>query len=329
MAGNGALEMSVSLPEPCGVTACVAPQLADFIDLLAPDAKLVMRPGQNKGSAAFVEIKAGTSTWARIPALSAGDYPRMQASEPTSLHATMPCGTLERLLAAAVPAADDSQVAGRDAVEFEVQTNRLTCAATNGAALGVAVATVSTAEGATGRCALPARTVPHIRRLLRRSGDVAIEFKGRRMVFTAGTARLTASTLESKLPDWRKVLLPNTPTIGEVDRQVFLATLKRVLAIAPEKSILELDASTKDGGIEVRTPVSSRTEARERIAVTVQAGFQVSINGLFLRDAVESMPGERVKFRLGSKVAAATTPLQIEGVGEGVHALWLIAPRRA
>ena len=137
---------------------------------------------------------------------------------------------------------------------------------------------------------------------------VRIELVGRNIVFTSDRARLQIRQIEEKFPDYQKVL----PEPGEhevlLSRDMFVAAIKRVSALASGKNnLLRMDlrpeADGEPAAMILEMVHADRGDAHERIPLPDYAGPKVSVgfNPGYLLDVCQVLRVEELKIEVSDQ----------------------------
>lgn len=116
-------------------------------------------------------------------------------------------------------------------------------------------------------------------------GAVTVHMPGR--VFSA-------KLVEGSFPPWRKLIPQGAQNVFRADREALLAACRRVMLIN-RQGFATVSMSSEGDEIVVRFASENGEEAAERVAAEVDGTMDVSANGKYLAEVLESFSGKRVR----------------------------------
>ncbi|MSO58213.1 MAG: DNA polymerase III subunit beta [Thermoleophilia bacterium] len=254
------------------------------------------------GAAAFTHhdgegslaVAAGSYA-SRINLYAVEDFPRLPAT-------TIP---LHRVPAAALRETIDrvSRAASRDEsrpvltgilVRFEGTT--LSMAATDSYRLSLKETELAEA-GPSLEAIIPARALQELTRLAATADEVGLGVSDNHVVFQVGETWLTTRRIDGTFPDVQKLLPETFRAEVELPRAELLEAVRRAGLLALRNTPLRLRFA--EGELTVSAQSQDVGETRETLPVAFTGdALEIGFNADFLRDGLESVTGETVRFRL-------------------------------
>lgn len=247
------------------------------------------------------------------------DYP-MPPDVDTPRTLTLPAADLARIIDDVMcSVAPDDNKLGFSVVKVEFDGRTLRFAATDGVGRLAWSEVKAEGEPLGPRTTLPRRGLTELRKLLDAGGPVTLALGDRAAVATIGTSSLHMRLSEVDFPDYRQVLPTSFQRSVMLDREPFLVALRRVSYIS---DTVKLDI--RDGRIVMTTTAVDRGESVAEVDAEL-AGEPLVMGYVapILTDALSSMGGDRVLFRLGD----ALSPGQLTDP-DYPDALWIAMPAR-
>lgn len=287
-----------------GSVALPARKFYDIAKVLPPGPVTVAAREGN-----YVEISAGRGHF-RLAGLPASEFPEMP-EKPAGVRVTVDAETLRRLVDRVAPfASSDETRYQMSGVLFEKREaagkTLLRMVATDGHRLALADGEVPGIEGLVGerRTLVPKKGLLEIRRLAE-SGPGSIELSASDKFLFAGKGdtELWVRLLEGDFPDYEQVVPKENPIRARIAREPFVAALRRVSVMAPEK-VHSVKLSFSGKQLEVSTTSPDLGEARDLIEVEHDgAPIKIGFNGRYLLDALNGVAEESVVFEIRDEVS--------------------------
>lgn len=189
---------------------------------------------------------------------------------------------------------------------------------------------------------IPGRAAQEIRRVLEAADEATLRVGEGQILLRTPTVHLVSRRVEGTYPDYAQVLPQQSPTTAEVDRADLLRSI-RAAAVFSEQAVSRVTLEVGSDQLRV-TAVTPEVGETENVLPADIHGESVAIafNARFLREALSTLPGERVRIGLGS----ATTPTLLRPIetttkkprgpqnpaqesSQGLETLALIMPIRA
>ena len=288
--------------------------LADLVKLL-PDDRVVLSYEPADG---VLEVSSGSYS-SKVNVFSAEDFPRLPGVD-VPLHtiaAPTLLGTIDKVARAA--SRDESRpVLTGILVQFE--GSKLTMAATDSYRLSVK----ETELGESGPeldAIIPARALQELSRLAAGADTVTLGVQENHVVFGAGDVWLTTRRIDGQFPNYKQ-LLPETFEVEvSTPRVPLLEVIRRAGVMAQRNAPLRLRFS--EGELSVSAQTQDVGEARESLPISYTGDtIEIGFNAEFLRDGLESVGDEAVRFKLISPLRPGLI------LGESDDFLYLIMPIR-
>jgi len=182
---------------------------------------------------------------------------------------------------------------------FELKPDGLTTVATDGYRLAKYTITEGYQFDGEVQFVVTVSTLQQLQRLLEEEQTVRIEFDSKRAVFYLGKSTLFTLLLETRFPQYQRIIPQESPLELTVDRLQLIEALKRVSVVANqlthevrlkiENNVLTLWVRTADLG-----------EANEEmdISFTGNEPFEIAFNSLYLHEILEHINTEKVHFKM-------------------------------
>jgi DNA polymerase-3 subunit beta len=152
---------------------------------------------------------------------------------------------------------------------------------------------------------LPRRGVLEMKRIIGdQGGDVRVGIAGNNALFETEDTILVLRLLEGEYPDYEQVIPRGNANIVRVDREAFLAAIRRAQVIASEKNE-GITFQIAENQIEIRSGGSDVGDIREELVVEYQgAALAIHFNGQYLLDVLSVLDSEKVRMELGDELSA-------------------------
>ncbi len=149
---------------------------------------------------------------------------------------------------------------------------------------------------------VPRKGLNELRRLLAEGKeDFFVTIKGRMLFVKRDGIFLSMRLIEGKYADYKRIIPKQSEGPISVDREAFLASLKRVSLMSSDKS-KSVTFSLKPGILTISSQSPELGDALEELSVDYQGeDLRIGFNSRYLIDAVSSMEGEQVLLELRGK----------------------------
>ena len=181
-----------------------------------------------------------------------------------------------------------------------IRGGKLKIVATDGRRLAFVEKTVQ-APGHFGlEAIIPSKTVQEVHKLLSAEGTVKLLPLKNQLVFHFGDIWIVSRLIEGHFPNYEQVIPKEEKTVSTVDRERFLAAVKRAsLLTSPESQSIKLDVSKNKLLITSRSP--NLGEAREEVeSETEGEGMAIGFNPDYLIDVLKNLDIEKVSLGLSN-----------------------------
>jgi DNA polymerase-3 subunit beta len=206
-------------------------------------------------------------------------------------------------------------------VRFE--DSKLVMAATDSYRLSVKETTLEQGPGQELEAIVPARALAELSRVAQggEPGAISIGVQENQIVFGAEDVWLTARRIDGQFPNYRQLLPETFEAEISLPRDEFLEIVRRASLMAQRKSPLRL--RFESGELTVSAQTQDVGEARESLPISYTGDtIEIGFNAEFLRDGLESVADEAVRFKLISPLRPGLI------LGESDDFLYLIMPIR-
>ena len=271
------------------------------------------------GARAMLTVRSGRNT-ASINGIDADDFPVMPSLSDEAVTIEIEPGQFREMVTQVelAAAADDSRpvLAG---VLTRVEGDRITLAAADGFRLAVREGSLSGAGPDKLEAIVPAKALRELSRIV---GDqtepvrIAITPSQSQLVAQAGETEFLSSLIEGSFPDYRQIVPKDFSVRVEVDRDQFVAAVRRasyfardnndVIRIAVKAGEEEFDLGT----LEISATAAERGNSQSVLDASVTGeGFQIAFNARYLSDVLGVLRQQKVLLGLnGPNQAGVVRP---------------------
>lgn len=273
-----------------GVLALPAAKLLALVECFADPVVTLTRDDK------VVKITCGGHT-SRLQALSAVDFPKLAEVEGDSY--TISSAGLRNLIKHTRYAVDEANL------KFIMKGALLSLNPTTAAMIAtdskrIAVATM-TYDGASAEILLPVKTLDLLASQTDNS-DTEITVGPRHLFFSSNGRLLISRALESKFPNYQRMIPQACPIVMTVGRDHLAAALRRVALSAGESNQIYLDVGP--GQLDLSARSAEVGDSQERVAVAYDgAPLKVSINAQLLLDTLECASNPSVVMQLKDEIS--------------------------
>jgi DNA polymerase-3 subunit beta len=151
---------------------------------------------------------------------------------------------------------------------------------------------------------IPARALQELARMAGDSTSIQLGVHENHVVFGAGSGWLTTRRIDGQFPNYRQLLPEQFEHELSIPRDEVLGVVRRVAVMAQRNSPLRLRFA--DGELTISAQTQDVGEARESLpAPYTGEPLEIGFNAEFLRDGLESIEGEALRFKLISPLRPA------------------------
>jgi DNA polymerase-3 subunit beta len=297
------MELSVRALVPAKVEgdgAVVLPgrTLVDIARLLPADEVTL----EHRAAESVVHITSGSASYT-LQTFNAEDFPRLPDVAEAQTFSVARGPLLETIARVARAASRDEARPVLTGVLVQFAGDKLVMAATDSYRL--AVKETSLGGAATDLEAIvPSRALQELARIAGDAEEIAIGVQENQVLFALGDVWLTTRRIDGQFPNYRQLLPESFEHELTISRTELLEVVRRAAVMIQRATPLQLRFA--DGEVTVVARTHDVGESRESLPVpftgeTLEIGF----NAEFLRDGLESVDGDDVKFKLISPLRPA------------------------
>ena len=301
-----------------GDGAVVAPGrlLVDLARLL-PESEVVL---EHKSEQGVLEVTCGPASY-KLNTYSAEDFPKLPDVTGTETFGVDSSAFLETVSRVARAASRDESRPVLTGVLVRFEGGKLIMAATDSYRMSVKQTELAEAAASELEAIVPARALTELSRIAQDSGELQIGVQENHVVFGAGDVWLTTRRIDGQFPNYKQLLPETFEHEVALPREEFLEVVRRVAVMAQRNSPLRLRFG--DGELTVSAQTQDVGEARESLPISYTGDtIEIGFNAEFLRDGLESVGDDAVRFKLISPLRPGLI------LGESDDFLYLIMPIR-
>src|SRR6476661_2489049 len=281
-----------------------------------PDSEVTI---EHRPEEATVVVTSGRASY-RLHTYSAEDFPRLPDVDTGVLHTVDSDALIETVARVGRSASRDESRPVLTGILVRFETGKIVMAATDSYRLVVKETTV-TDELPELEAIIPARALQELARIASSSDDLQLGMQDNHVVFGSDGTWLTTRRIDGQFPNVRQLLPEQFEQELALPREEVLDVVRRVSLMAQRNSPLRLRWA--DGELTVSAITQDVGEARESLpAPYTGEPMEIGFNAEFLRDGLESVDSDTVKFKLISPLR----PAVLEGDSDDY--LYLIMPIR-
>ncbi len=244
-----------------------------------------------------VEIRSGDSNF-HLRILPAEDFPKLPGESEQPLK--LPAAALNETMNLVVRAASrDDMRPVLTGVLVSAAGREMTMVATDSYRLAVKRTELEAEIGGEIEANIPARALRELSRILAAEEleDVSVSLLPNQAVFRAGSVTLNTRLIDGQFPNFRQLLPESFEHDVRLNRDEFLEVTRRVSQLAQRNAPLRL--SFAPGELKVSASTPDVGDAEETMQVVFDGEpLEIGFNPEFLRDGIESIPGEETMLRL-------------------------------
>ena len=268
---------------------------------------------------AVVVVTSGTATY-RLHTYSSEDFPRLPDVETLALHAIDRDALVETITRVGRSASRDESRPVLTGILVRFEPGKVVMAATDSYRLAVKETPV---EGTLPEleAIIPARALQELARIATGSDELQLGMLENHVVFGADGTWLTTRRIDGQFPNYRQLLPEQFEHELMLPREELLEVVRRVSLMAQRNSPLRLRFA--EGELTVSAVTQDVGEARESLPAPFASDpLEIGFNAEFLRDGLESVDADSIKFKLISPLRPAVLE------GDTPDYVYLIMPIR-
>ncbi len=268
---------------------------------------------------AVVVVAAGGATY-RLHTYSTEDFPRLPEIDTDTLHAIDRDALVETVARVGRSASRDESRPVLTGILVRFEPGKIVMAATDSYRLAVKETPVAGSLPEL-EAIIPARALQELARIATTADEVQLGMQENHVVFGADGTWLTTRRIDGQFPNYRQLLPEQFEHELLLPREEVLEVVRRVSLMAQRNSPLRLRFA--EGELTVSAITQDVGEAREALPAPFTGDpLEIGFNAEFLRDGLESVDSETIKFKLISPLR----PAVLEGDADDY--VYLIMPIR-
>jgi DNA polymerase III subunit beta len=274
---------------------------------------------EHRPEEAVVVVSSGTATY-RLHTYSSEDFPRLPDVESLSLHSVDRDALVETITRVGRSASRDESRPVLTGILVRFEPGKVVMAATDSYRLAVKETPV---EGTLPdlEAIIPARALQELARIAGGADELQLGLLENHVVFGADGTWLTTRRIDGQFPNYRQLLPEQFEHELLLPREELLDVVRRVSLMAQRNSPLRLRFA--EGELTVSAITQDVGEARESLPAPFASDpLEIGFNAEFLRDGLESVDADSIKFKLISPLRPAVLE------GDTADYVYLIMPIR-
>src|SRR6476619_940797 len=275
---------------------------------------------EHRPDEAVVVVTSGTANY-RLHTYSSEDFPRLPDVDNVVLHTIDRDALAETIARVSRSASRDESRPVRTGILVRFEPNKLVMAATDSYRLAVKETPVE-APLPELEAIVPARALTELARIGQGAEQIELGVHENQVVFGVDGIWLTTRRIDGQFPNYKQLIPESFEYEVTLPRDEVLDVVRRIAVMAQRNSPLRLRFA--EGELTVSARTQDVGEAQESLPAPFSGEpLEIGFNAEFLRDGIESVTGETVRFRLISPLRPCV--LQAEGTDDF---LYLIMPIR-
>jgi DNA polymerase-3 subunit beta len=298
-------------------SAVVPGRLLVELARLLPEAEVSIEQRADEG---VIHITSG-SFESRLNTYTAEDFPRLPDVQGLERHAVERDALLETIARVGRSASRDESRPVLTGILVRFEPGKLVMAATDSYRLSVKETAL---EGTVPEleAIVPARALAELARIGQGAEQIELGVYENQVVFGVDGIWLTTRRIDGQFPNYKQLIPESFEYEVPLPRDEVLDVVRRIAVMAQRNSPLRLRFAEGELAVSART--QDVGEAQESLPVPFAGeALEIGFNAEFLREGIESVAGETIRFRLISPLRPCV--LQAEGSDDF---LYLIMPIR-
>jgi DNA polymerase III subunit beta len=299
-----------------GVAVVPGRLLHDIVRSL-PDADVTI---EHHADEAIVVVTAGPANY-RLHTYSAEDFPRLPDIDTAQFHAVDRDVLIETVNRVGRSASRDESRPVLTGILVRFEPGKVVMAATDSYRLAVKETAVSDPLPDL-EAIIPARALQELARIAGSAAEIQLGVLDNHVVFGSDGSWLTTRRIDGQFPNYRQLIPEQFEYELALPRDELLEVVRRVSLMAQRNSPLRLRFA--DGEVTVSAVTQDVGEARESMPAPFAGdALEIGFNAEFLRDGLESITSDSLRFKLISPLR----PAVLEGDDDDDY-VYLIMPIR-
>jgi DNA polymerase III subunit beta len=268
---------------------------------------------------AVVEVTCGSAHY-RLHTYGVEDFPRLPDPGAAGLYAIDREALIDTAVKVSRSASRDESRPVLTGILVRFEQGKVVMAATDSYRLSVKETPLE-GEAPELEAIVPARALGELARIAQGGGDLKLGVHENQVVFTIDGTVLTTRRIDGQFPNYSQLLPESFEHELAVPRHEVLDVVRRMAVMSQRNSPLRLRFAEGELTISAQTP--DLGEARESMPVPFSGEpLEIGFNPNFLRDGIESVESDEVRFKLISPLR----PCVIDAEGEDFR--YLLMPIR-
>jgi DNA polymerase III subunit beta len=284
-----------------GIVVLPARLLRDVVRALpTPQVSLELRSAEQD-----VELMSGNATF-HIRTLRAEDFPPFPEPDPDSAISVPAQAFVATALKVAGSASRDETRPVLTGILVSASDRELRMVATDSYRLSVKETVLETPLQSAFEVNVPARALQELARVASHVEDEQLQISVRQnqVLFVLGGVVLSSRLIDGQFPNYRQLLPEQFEHEVQLSREELLDVVRRVSLMAQRNSPLRLRFA--EGELTVSAVTQDVGEARESLPAPYNGEpMEIGFNAEFLRDGLDSVDSESIKFKLISPLRPA------------------------
>jgi DNA polymerase-3 subunit beta len=274
---------------------------------------------EHKPEEAVVVVTAGPANY-RLHTYSSEDFPRLPEVDNATLHTVDRDALVETVNRVGRSASRDESRPVLTGILVRFEPGKIVMAATDSYRLAVKETPV---EGSLPdlEAIIPARALQELARIATGADEIQLGLQENHVVFGADGTWLTTRRIDGQFPNYRQLLPEQFEHELLLPREELLEVVRRVSLMAQRNSPIRIRFA--EGEATVSAITQDVGEARESLPAPYNGDpMEIGFNAEFLRDGLDSVDSDSIKFKLISPLRPAVLE------GESDDYVYLIMPIR-
>jgi DNA polymerase-3 subunit beta len=274
---------------------------------------------EHKPEEAVVVVTAGSANY-RLHTYSSEDFPRLPEVDNAALHTVDRDALVETVNRVGRSASRDESRPVLTGILVRFEPGKIVMAATDSYRLAVKETPV---DGTLPdlEAIIPARALQELARIAGGADEIQLGLQENHVVFGADGTWLTTRRIDGQFPNYRQLLPEQFEHELLLPREELLEVVRRVSLMAQRNSPIRIRFA--EGEATVSAITQDVGEARESLPAPYNGeAMEIGFNAEFLRDGLDSVDSDSIKFKLISPLRPAVLE------GESDDYVYLIMPIR-
>ena len=257
---------------------------------------------EHRASESVVHVTSGTASYT-LQTFNAEDFPRLPEIGETPMFEVERAPLLETINRVAKAASRDEARPVLTGVLVQFAGDKLVMAATDSYRLAVKETSLGR-PAADLEAIIPSRALQELARIAGDVAEIGVGVQENQVIFSAGDVWLASRRIDGQFPNIRQLLPETFEYELTIPRLELLDVVKRAGVMIQRATPLHLRFS--DGELTVLARTQEVGESRESMPVPfVGDTLEIGFNAEFLRDGIDAIEGDDVKFKLISPLRPA------------------------